>query len=114
MDPPKTSHVSREFGGLPIVKRLLFSKLKNVPEKLLKSTLKYNRFTFFSSEKKLMEFYNSKILANLKSEVQVLTEKVDVDKREVLIKRCTTQEKVTLLTKMFGRGTDFICRNQQL
>ena len=30
------------------------------------------------------------------------------------IKRAATVGKVTLLTRTFGRGTDFICRNQQL
>ena len=61
-----------------------------------------------------MEFYNSPNMADLKCNVQILTEKVDVNQREFLIKRFATQGKVTLLTKMFGRGTDFICRNQQL
>ena len=69
---------------------------------------------FFSSEEKLIEFYNSPNLADLRSQVQVLTEKVAVTDRDHLIKRSATQGTVTLLTKMFGRGTDFICQNQQL
>ena len=69
---------------------------------------------FFSSEEKLMEFYNSKNLADLRSQVQILTEKVDLGQREFKINRCGTQGTVTFLTKMFGRGTDFICQNQQL
>ena len=69
---------------------------------------------FFNYEEKLTEFYNSPNLADLRSQVQVLTEKVAVTDRDHLIKRSATQGTVTLLTKMFGRGTDFICQNQQL
>ena len=69
---------------------------------------------FFSCTDKLMEFYNSSQLASIRSRVQILTEKVAVSERDLLIKRCATEGKVTLLTKMFGRGTDFICTNQKI
>ena len=69
---------------------------------------------FFSCSEKLMEFYNSSELASIRSRVQILTEKVAVTERDLLIKRCATEGKVTLLTKMFGRGTDFICTNQRI
>jgi hypothetical protein len=69
---------------------------------------------FFESEEKLLEFYNSPELSATKQEVQIITEKVAVKERELCVKRAATVGKVTLLTRTFGRGTDFICRNQQL
>ncbi|CAF1621850.1 unnamed protein product [Rotaria sp. Silwood1] len=69
---------------------------------------------FFESEEKLITFYNSSELSSIKHDVQIITEKVSVKERELCIKRAATVGKVTLLTRTFGRGTDFICRNQQL
>ncbi|CAF3080331.1 unnamed protein product, partial [Rotaria sp. Silwood2] len=69
---------------------------------------------FFESEEKLMTFYNSTELASIKSEIQIVTEKVSVKDRELFIKRACTVGRVTLLTRTFGRGIDFICRNPQL
>ncbi|CAF3594708.1 unnamed protein product [Rotaria socialis] len=64
--------------------------------------------------KKLITFYNSSELSSIKHDVQIITETVSVKERELCIKRAATVGKVTLLTRTFGRGTDFICRNQQL
>ncbi|CAF3676046.1 unnamed protein product [Rotaria sp. Silwood1] len=69
---------------------------------------------FFESEEKLMTFYNSSELSSLKAEVQIVTEKISPKDTELYIKRATTMEKVTLLTRTFGRGIDFVCSNQQL
>ncbi|CAF4816735.1 unnamed protein product, partial [Rotaria sp. Silwood2] len=69
---------------------------------------------FFESEEKLITFYNSSELSSIKQDVQIITEKVSVKERELCIKRAATVGKVTLLTRTFGRGTDFICRSQQL
>ncbi|CAF3357729.1 unnamed protein product [Rotaria sp. Silwood2] len=69
---------------------------------------------FFESEIKLMKFYNSDELSSLKHDAQIITEKVSVKDRDLYIKRAATIGRVTLLTRTFGRGTDFICRNQDL
>ncbi|CAF1204521.1 unnamed protein product [Adineta steineri] len=69
---------------------------------------------FFESEERLLEFYNSNELASLKQSVQLVTERVSAKDRETFVKRAATDGKVTLLTRTFGRGTDFICRNQQV
>ncbi|CAF2633120.1 unnamed protein product [Rotaria sp. Silwood2] len=69
---------------------------------------------FFESEEKLMAFYNSSDMSSIKETVQIITEKVSRKERELCIKRAATDGKVTLLTRIFGRGTDFICRNQQV
>ncbi|CAF1149858.1 unnamed protein product [Adineta steineri] len=69
---------------------------------------------FFESEERLLEFYNSDELASLRQSVQLITERVSAKDRETFVKRAATDGKVTLLTRTFGRGTDFICRNQQV
>ncbi|CAF3697929.1 unnamed protein product [Rotaria sp. Silwood1] len=69
---------------------------------------------FFESEEKLMKFYESPELLSKKNDVQIITETVSVKERELYIKRAAMIGRITLLTRTFGRGTDFICRNQQL
>ena len=53
-------------------------------------------------------------MSTFSGEIQIITETVSVTDRELYIKRAATIGRVTLLTCTFGRGTDFICRNQQL
>ena len=69
---------------------------------------------FFENEEKLLKFYNSDELASIISQVQFITEKVASEDRERLIKRAAIERAITLLTRAFGRGTDFICSNQQV
>ncbi|CAF4504358.1 unnamed protein product [Didymodactylos carnosus] len=69
---------------------------------------------FFESEEKLHKFYDSSELFSIRPDVQLITEKVDVKDRELCVRRAATIGKVTLLTRTFGRGTDFICNNQGL
>jgi len=69
---------------------------------------------FFESEEKLMAFYNFPELAPIIEHVQIIMEKVSAKDREMYVKRAATEGRVTLLTRTFGRGTDFICRNQKL
>ncbi|CAF0846527.1 unnamed protein product [Adineta steineri] len=64
---------------------------------------------FFKSQEALTAFYNSAELSSLKEDVQLITEKVGTKDRELSIKRAASVEKVTLMTRIFGRGTDFIC-----
>ena len=69
---------------------------------------------FFKSEEELEAFDKSSQLAEMKQIVQIITEKVSAKDRELYIKRAATVGVVTLLTRTFGRGTDFICRQPQL
>ncbi|CAF4353256.1 unnamed protein product [Rotaria sp. Silwood2] len=69
---------------------------------------------FFESEEKLLAFYKSETLSPIQKDVQIITEKVSVSERGLFVKRAAIVGKVTLLTRIFGRGTDFICRNQTL
>lgn len=67
---------------------------------------------FFESKEKLMAFYNSPGVASVKDTYSIMTEEVDNDEKVSLIKKATNSAKVTLLTKSFGRGTDFVSRDQ--
>ncbi|KAL4441129.1 hypothetical protein ABPG74_002079 [Tetrahymena malaccensis] len=71
---------------------------------------------FFDSKHKLNQFYNSPELSDLKMDVQVITEELSTnsDKKQQLINKASISGQVTLLTSSFGRGTDFICRDQRV
>ena len=69
---------------------------------------------FFRSEVELEAFDKSSQLGEMKQTVQIITEKVSAKDRELYIKRAATVGVVTLLTRTFGRGTDFVCRQAQL
>ena len=63
---------------------------------------------FFKSEEILNEFIKSEHFDQFKSyKYGVLTENLDNDERDSLIKNATTQGQITLSTWEFGRGTDF-------
>jgi hypothetical protein len=47
-------------------------------------------------------------------QVQVIDEKTSPDEKEACIRRAVTSKSVTLLTRDFGRGTDFIVYDDQL
>ncbi len=67
---------------------------------------------FFETKEKLMSFYNSPALISTKDEYNVITEELETADKIKRIKQATTSGQVTLLTKSFGRGTDFVCRDQ--
>ncbi|CAF2548255.1 unnamed protein product [Rotaria sp. Silwood2] len=74
-----------------------------------KSSEKRAVLVIFESISKLKEFYESKALEAIKPSVAYLTEEASSKEKEVTIKRATTSGQITLLTRTFGRGTDFVC-----
>ena len=76
------------------------------------STGKRAVLVFFESKKKLMEFYHSDALASIRDSVTYLTEKQSLEEKQHRIKNATVSGQITLFTKTFGRGTDFICYDQ--
>jgi preprotein translocase subunit SecA len=69
---------------------------------------------FFKNELKLEEFRQSR---NFKDSYghRTLTEKIeDLNEKERIIFYATQPESITLATPNFGRGTDFICRNEEV
>ena len=96
-----------------------FQTLKEKIENTLLSVNNKNKravLVFFEKPSALFDFYNSSRVIPIKSEIQIITEEVSSSpkEKEMLIKRSTTSGQITLLTKSFGRGTDFICRDQNV
>ena len=69
---------------------------------------------FFESKQKLIEFYNSDAFASIKDSVLYLTEEASFEEKEHLIQRATSSGQITLFTRVFGRGTDFICHEKSV
>jgi hypothetical protein len=69
---------------------------------------------FFESKQKLKEFYNSKALESIRESVVNLTEEASLEEKDNLVKRATISGQITLFTRTFGRGTDFICHDQNV
>jgi hypothetical protein len=59
-----------------------------------------------------MEFYQSLALESIKDSIAYLTEDFLLQEKEMIIKRATFSGQITLFTRTFGRGTDFICHDQ--
>ncbi|CAF4669347.1 unnamed protein product [Rotaria sp. Silwood1] len=74
-----------------------------------KSSEKRAILVFFESKQRLKEFYESKALETIKQSVAYLTEEASSEEKEIAIKRATASGQITLFTRTFGRGTDFIC-----
>nr|XP_047141288.1 protein translocase subunit SecA-like [Hydra vulgaris] len=71
---------------------------------------------FFNTITSLMEFYNSNKITLSKENIQILTEEVSESpkEKEMIIKRATVLGQITFLTRAFGRGTDFVCRDKNV
>eukprot|EP01031_Cornospumella_fuschlensis_P025016 gene25016-30218_t len=71
---------------------------------------------FFESLSRLEEFRTSEYFRQVieNTSVNCLTEELSADARDYIIKKAATVGQVTLATKVFGRGTDFISRDQAL
>jgi preprotein translocase subunit SecA len=63
---------------------------------------------FFTDEEELMKFYKSPILDDILSKVNYLTEEATSAEVTAIVKKATHSGKITLLTRAFSRGTDFI------
>jgi hypothetical protein len=66
---------------------------------------------FFESKKKLRAFYNCSPLNSYRDDIVEMSEDTDEREKEMRILRAPTQGQITLLTKSYGRGTDFICED---
>ena len=84
--------------------------------KSLNGSSNYKRavLVFFETSPKLLHFYNSREFSDFKDQVQILTESVSVSAKESIIRSAVTTGAVTLLNRVFGRGTDFYCYDDQL
>ena len=89
-----------------------FSSIRHEIENIL--SVKRSILIFFKSNKHLNDFYNSSELASIQDQVQVLIETDDPSEKQIKVNRSTEIEKVTLVTRAMGRGTNFVCRSWQL
>ncbi|KAL4496937.1 hypothetical protein ABPG72_002093 [Tetrahymena utriculariae] len=87
---------------------------KTLIEQIVKKIQKRAVLVFFENQEKLKAFFISKELAPYGSQTKLITEQVSQSQQEknMLIKNSTTCSQITLISKIFGRGTDFICRDQ--
>ncbi|CAF2071576.1 unnamed protein product [Rotaria magnacalcarata] len=92
-----------------------FNAIKSeIGNKLAGSSGKRAVLVFFESATKLREFYESKELETIKNSVLILTEEANSEEKETIIKRATESGQITLFTRTFGRGTDFICYEESV
>ncbi|CAF4640605.1 unnamed protein product [Rotaria socialis] len=98
--------IENEYDYFNVIKQEIEDRLRGI------SSGERAVLVFFESEKKLNEFRDSKALALLKDYVFCLTEQTSLEEKESRIKSATVSGRVTLFTRTFGRGTDFICYDQ--
>ncbi|CAG9315973.1 unnamed protein product [Blepharisma stoltei] len=88
--------------------------INEINEKIGKAGSKRAVLVFFEDEKKLMDFYNESALKYSGYDIQLITENLSSEDRGMMIKKATVPNTVTLLVRVFGRGIDFICQNQNM
>eukprot|EP01051_Picozoa_sp_SAG22_P005879 SAG22_NODE_363_length_11694_cov_40.815783_18_plen_225_part_00 len=69
---------------------------------------------FFESFKVLKEFFESRELADIKETVLTMTERTSPNEREGLVRQAASTGSVSLLTREYGRGSDFKCYDDEL
>ncbi|CAF3988523.1 unnamed protein product, partial [Rotaria sordida] len=69
---------------------------------------------FFESKQKLEEFYQSKAFETKQPIVTILKEEENFEEKEKVIRRSTMPGQITLFTRTFGRGADFIRYDQSV
>ena len=92
----------------------LVNEIKSRRESLNDSTYQRAVLVFFETTPKLLDFYHSNEFACYRDHVQILTESVSVSSKESIIRSAVTTGAITLLNRVFGRGTDFYCYDDKL
>ena len=98
------------------------SHFKNIAQEIKDRRLEKEGVTrpimvFFESNEQLKEFYNSSTLRKSginPDHIKLITEEVADDQKSGLIRQATSSGIVTLLTRGFGRGTDFKCYDDRI
>ncbi|KAL4445289.1 hypothetical protein ABPG74_022102, partial [Tetrahymena malaccensis] len=87
---------------------------KTLMEQIIKKIDKRAVLVFFENQETLKAFHASKELACYEHQTKLITEQVSKSLKEknMLINNSTTSGQITLISRIFGRGTDFICRDQ--
>lgn len=61
-----------------------------------------------------MDFYESPVFDQFKKMTNMITEELTATEKDRITKAATSSGRITLITKSFGRGTDFICRDEKV
>lgn len=69
---------------------------------------------FFESTAKLNEFFNAAVMLDMKGRVNIMTEEMSTAEKPIVVRRAATSGSITLCSRVFGRGTDFICEDQRV
>ena len=66
---------------------------------------------FFGSSKRLKDYATSAFCRKLGRQKDVLTEDKRTNEKEFVISKAATAGQITICTSVFGRGTDFFCKD---
>ncbi len=69
---------------------------------------------FFKGSRELNEFFSCPEYQPFLKRTYILTEEHDASVRDFSILKAVEPKSITLMTKIFGRGTEFVIRNNKL
>jgi superfamily II DNA/RNA helicase len=69
-------------------------------------------FIVFENKSDLYKYFNSSSFLQYKQNSLILTEEANKNEKKIIINGSTSSGKITLFTKVFGRGTDFIIHDE--
>ena len=69
---------------------------------------------FFETKKKVNDFLESHEMSSRRGQVRVMREEDSEADREQAVRQAVASKSITLLSRDFGRGTDFVCYDDEL
>jgi uncharacterized protein YegL len=69
---------------------------------------------FFKDSKRLKEYISSAFYRKLGRKKEILTESKNANEKRFVISKAATAGQITICTAVFGRGTDFFCKDKAL
>ena len=69
---------------------------------------------FFETKKKVNDFLESSAMSSRRGQVRVMREEDTVADREQAVRQAVASKSITVLSRDFGRGTDFVCFDDEL
>ena len=92
----------------------IIEEIKNRLQGNKTHTVKRAVIVVFEDKKKVMEFHDSEVFEEFRKITNIMTEELNPSEKERVTKAATFSNRITLITKSFGRGTDFICRDDEV
>jgi uncharacterized protein YegL len=89
---------------------------RKITEEISNVSTKHKRavIVFFKDSKRLKEFTSSAFYRKLGRKKEILSEDKSANEKEFVITKAATAGQVTICTSVFGRGTDFFCKDEAL